>query len=658
MSRKLRIDRAIYDVDDKSRTYRFFKGNDDWKRLDPEENERNKRTIDGYTRILADGTTKIFLYRTKEERKPGRLGRMTVSVTLKKGRVPASLVKAMRAYYGRWAEGAAYVDGRWKQWAGDPAVVAFRADADGRRAGWIVYNRTRSTVEELCTPGEKKGAVETAMLDALVAEETLVSAEAPDFDRSKIDFLVGYGFRPYRRSEVNGTPLTTMELSTAVLLGKLAGRAPVRAYRRKEVVAVERVSSIDSEKEIKAGLERVINHLGGVRKFVKEGDTVVIKPNIVSDHGLKDGVYKGGIVTDVRVIKALVELLLPVAEKIVIAEGSSINRSETAKMFSHYGYDRLMALDPRKVRLVDLNGDEVVEKKVPGARRMASRKIPLTLEEADVIISVPVLKLHFAAGVSLAIKHLQGAVPPLEKYMTHFFGLWQNLVNIHHLIKPALTIIDGLVGQEDFGPVSGTPKQMNLLMGGTNPVAVDATAMRIMGLDPCSSPPVFLAYMQGLGPVEEEKIKVLGVAVKDVASPFREPEINVRGGADFRIHAGEACNGCRGYLHFVLNKLRRPDPLDEGRLLIDRPFEPKVNIYLGPAAGSAVDPNETNVFMGLCQLHNVDGKGTHLPGCPPHAEVIVNGIFALFPDVERPQYADKSEEAKLGEMLEEILSMK
>ncbi|MCR4400555.1 MAG: DUF362 domain-containing protein, partial [Syntrophomonadaceae bacterium] len=115
---------------------------------------------------------------------------------------------------------------------------------------------------------------------------------------------------------------------------------------------------------------------------------------------------------------------------------------------------------------------------------MRVRRIPVTLEEADVIISVPVMKIHFAAIVSLAIKNLQGAVPPLEKYMTHFYGLAQNLVNIHHLVRPSLTIVDGLVGQEDFGPISGVPKPMNLLIAGTNPVAVDAVTMRIMGLEP------------------------------------------------------------------------------------------------------------------------------------------------------------------------------
>jgi uncharacterized protein (DUF362 family) len=87
-------------------------------------------------------------------------------------------------------------------------------------------------------------------------------------------------------------------------------------------------------------------------------------------------------------VKALVELLLPIAGKVIIAEGSSINRSETGRMFALYGYDRLIDLDPQKVSLVDLNKDELVEKEVPGGKRMLSRKIPITLEKADIIITV------------------------------------------------------------------------------------------------------------------------------------------------------------------------------------------------------------------------------------------------------------------------------
>jgi len=254
----------------------------------------------------------------------------------------------------------------------------------------------------------------------------------------------------------------------------------------------------------------------------------------------------------------------------------------------------------------------------------------------------------------LSIKNLQGAIPPLEKYMSHFFGLWQNLVNIHHLVKPKLNIVDGLTAMESFGPVYGKPKPMNLLIGGANPVAVDAVTMRIMGLDPVLSPPVLFAYMQGLGPIEPEKIQVVGSSVQEVRVTFKEAEINVSGGEKFKIHDRSACDGCRGYLHYVLHKLRRPDPKNPGSLLIDRPFEKKVNVFLGPDTEAKPNPEETNVFMGVCQQHHAE-MGKHLPGCPPHAEAIMKGLFGLFPDVERPRYADEHAEDKLERMLMEVL---
>ncbi|HPP06605.1 MAG TPA: DUF362 domain-containing protein [Syntrophorhabdaceae bacterium] len=533
--------------------------------------------------------------------------------------------------------------------------IKYTAKKGRQEIGWLIYNRATSTIENVYIHNgfEDKG-FEHLIMDRLIEKETLVSAEVAQDDKKTYKWMLEYGFRPVRAFDKNGVKTVRMELSTAVLLKKLKGKRPARPYRKEEVVAIERIPEGMSYGDIKRGVENIINKLGGLERFVRKGQTVAIKPNIVSDHGLKDGVYKGGIITDIRVIRALIEILMPVAKRIIIAEGSSINRSSTDQMFKHYGYDRLVDLDPNKVSLVDLNNDDLIEVPVPEGKRMASRKIPMTLKKADVIINVPVLKIHFAAIVSLSIKSLQGAVPPLEKYMTHFFGLWQNLVNIHHIIKPRLTIVDGLVGQEDFGPVSGTPKKMGILLGATNPVALDATAMRIMGIDPLSSPPVFLAHMQGMGPVEQDKIKVLGPNIEEVASPFKQPVIDLGAGRDFAVHDGDACSGCRGYLHFVLAKLRRPDPADPNRLLIDRPLDKKAHVFLGPQTPCPIDPGQTNIFMGICQQHNAH-LGIHLPGCPPHAEVIVNGIFNLFPDVERPKYADESEEKKLGEMLNQIL---
>lgn len=581
---------------------------------------------------------------------------MASDVTLRKGKPSKIFFKDLHDYYKNIEQGSDYISFRQGQWLKNPDIAVYTVTADHTPAGWIVYNAGTSTIEEILTAEGWRGKqIEPKMVDALITRENLVSAEVLETDAGKYRWMVEYGFRPTKIMHTNGLSLRKLELSTSILLRKLSGVKPYKPYLKKEQVVIEKIPGTQSEKEIKDGLINLINKLGGLKRFVKKGQTVLIKPNLVSDHGMQDGIYKGGIVTDVRLVRALIELLLPIAGKIIIAEGSSINRSATWKMFTLYGYDRLVDIDPGKISLVDLNTDSQVEKAVPRGKRMSSRKIPLTIENADVIINIPVLKIHFAAIVSLSVKSLQGVVPPLEKYMSHFFGLWQSLINIHHLVKPDLIIIDGLTGQEDFGPVSGIPKKMDLLIGGTNPVAVDAVAMRIMGHDPLTSPPVWVAYMQGLGPVEPEKIIVTGPAIAEVTSQFKLPEINIESGRDFIIHAGNACPGCRGYLHFVLNKLRRSDPRDTGRSLIDRPFDKKVHIYLGPDTEGEIDPDATNIFMGICQQHNA-GTGRHLPGCPPHAEVIMNGIFSLFPDVERPKYADETEEAKLEKMLREALA--
>ena len=581
---------------------------------------------------------------------------MELSISLKNSELSERLKESFFHYYASVVDNKAYAEHQWPRWKNSRDTIIYTAERDNQEVGWIIFNAHNSTIEELVLKKEFYGkGIESSIFDAVINKESLISAEILRDDKEKYAFMVDYGFRPTRRLKNDGFDLIRMDLSTSVCLNKIRGSRPPKAYTTQETVAVEKVPDTKSHGEIKDSLIHLIDALGGLDRFVKKGDTVVLKPNVVADHGLRDGVYTGGIVTDIRVVRALIDILLPIAGKVIVAEGASINRAETTKLFEHYGYDKLVDLDPAKVRLVDLNADKLVRKSVPQGKRMLSREIPVTLDSADSIINVPVMKTHFAALASLCIKSLQGAVPPIEKYMTHFFGLWQNLINIHHLVKPRLHIIDGLVAQENFGPVYGTPKTMNLLIGGSNPVAVDAVTMRIMGLDPARSDPVQLAHMQGLGSIDADKIDVKGASIEEVMSPFKEAEINLENGKRFIIHAETACSACKGYLHYALHKLRRPDPQNPGNLLIDRPFGKRVNVFVGPFTKAEPNPEETNVFLGICQLHRAR-MGKHLPGCPPHAEVLLKGMYGLYPDIQRPRYADETAEDKLEAMLEKILS--
>jgi len=571
--------------------------------------------------------------------------------------IPSEIEEILKSYYSsilkkQWQE---YTERRWDEILKSSSVVFYRVTVNSVTQGWVIMNPSNSTVVEFFIDKKFRDQGKEALIfDRIIETHKLISAELPRGDRVKYDLLTKYGFRPTRRFTFYGTSMIRMSLSTAVYLEKLKAMKGM-AYKHKEVVAIEKIAETQTDEEIKQGLENLLEKLGGLNKFVKAGQTVVLKPNIVSDHGLREGVVTGGIVTDVRVIKAMVELLYPIAGKIMIAEGSSINRSATLEIFHHYGIDKISERYPQKVSLVDLNSDEVVEKSIPDGRRFETREIPKTLLDADVVINMPVLKLHFAAGVSLSIKNFQGIIPPLEKYKAHFYGLWQSLINTYKIIMPQLIIIDALVGQEDFGPVSGTPKRMNIFIGGTNPVAVDTVGLQMMGLKVEDSPHVFMAYHEGLGPIEPKLIEVRGPSIDEVSCPFKRPALNLNNGQCFKIHNGKACLGCEGYLHFVLNKLRRPDPKHEEQLLIDRPFDKAINIFIGPQTEDSIHLDETNIFMGICQQHHADSGGIHIPGCPPHTEEIINDIFRYYPDAIRPKYADETEETKLREFLNSVL---
>lgn len=580
---------------------------------------------------------------------------MTI-VTLAKGSFSRDFEEHLIDYYRFADPDGRYAKRKLGQWKDDGGIVLFEAKSASSPVGWLVYRPDTSVIEEIIARKEASSGegLKGAMVDGLIARESLVSAEILEQDVEKYRWMLEYGFRPTRFFKKDGSALVKMDLSIAVYLRKTKGKQPAKTYPNVETVVVEKVPPTRSGEELNASLMNVIHSLGGMEKFVKKGQNVVIKPNVVADHGFTKGVYHGGVVTDVGLVRALIEILLPIAGKVTVAEGASMNRAETEKLFAMYGYDQLVKIDPKRIALVDLNTDSLIRKTVPNGKRMLSREVPVTMAQADVVINLPVMKTHFAALASLSIKNLQGAMPPLEKYMSHFFGLWQNLVNIHHLVKSTLVIVDALTAQEGFGPVWGPPKTMNLLIGGTNPTAVDATAMRIMGFDPVLSPPVMLAYMQGLGPIEPEKIHLLGASVEEVRDPLQPPEIDPSGGQGLLVHDGGACDGCRGYLHFALNKLRRPDPKNPGNRLIDRPSEKRLNVFLGPDTEVEPNPHETNFFMGVCQQHHA-GIGKHLPGCPPHAEVIMKGIFGHFPDVQRPRYADELAEEKLERMLMEVL---
>jgi uncharacterized protein (DUF362 family) len=253
------------------------------------------------------------------------------------------------------------------------------------------------------------------------------------------------------------------------------------------------------------------------------GKRVVIKPNVV------DVSPDRPIHTDPRLIEALILHLSGLgAREIIVAEGASHNR-DSERVFRRSGYEALAKR--RGVRLIDLNYDDVKPVKCVNPRATLLREIalPVTIGTADIIISVPKMKTHRLAGITLSMKNMFGILPGMvygwPKNTLHWNGIPLSICEINGTVKTHYSIVDGIIGMEGYGPLLGTARRVGVLVMGDNALAVDATAARVMGVDPARVDYLAMAHKIRLGSLRREDIAVAGVRLEQVRADFAlEPE--------------------------------------------------------------------------------------------------------------------------------------
>lgn len=251
------------------------------------------------------------------------------------------------------------------------------------------------------------------------------------------------------------------------------------------------------------------------------GRRVVVKPNMVH--------YLPGYpaITSPALVGALIGFLREAgAAEVVVADGGSFTR-DSYRLVTASGLGK--TLDRHGVRFVDLNYDDLEEVPLAGnyGSRLSSLWLPRTIMEADFLISMPKLKTHHWEGVSLSLKNLFGVVPGSKygwpKNTLHVNGIPQSILALYETLRPDLAIVDGVVGMEGDGPVYGSAVNTGVIIAGCDCVAVDATAARVMGVDPASVGHLKSAGALGLGFIEEERIRVVGTPVREVARTFARP---------------------------------------------------------------------------------------------------------------------------------------
>ena len=212
-------------------------------------------------------------------------------------------------------------------------------------------------------------------------------------------------------------------------------------------------------------------------------ERLILKPNLVE-------ALKPPITTPVELVAELIDgfrRLMPKVE-VIVAEGVGAADYETDHAFSELGYTDMAA--DKGVELIDLNTEEFVELSKPECLRWPVMHLPKIIMESFVV-SVPVLKAHSLSSVTLTMKNMMGAVPPVHyqagghwKKSALHDRMQESILDLSRYRTPDFTVLDATVGMAEahlWGPTCDPP--VGRLAASFDPVAIDAYGAELLGKD-------------------------------------------------------------------------------------------------------------------------------------------------------------------------------
>jgi uncharacterized protein (DUF362 family) len=255
------------------------------------------------------------------------------------------------------------------------------------------------------------------------------------------------------------------------------------------------------------------------RELIPAGANVAVKPNLCTERPEQAATAN----TSPAVLRAVCQVLLERTPRVTVVESDGARYSAEAA-FENNGVYRLAA--ELGVKVVNLSRDELLEVPDP---RMKGFGLARTWLEAEAFVTLPVLKTHATTVFTGALKNQWGCIPRYDRILLHKY-LHELVSDINKLRPVTLALMDGLVGMQGRGPINGYPIDLNVLLASRDPVALDATAMRLIGLNPYASKHVVHAHRIGLGHVAGREVAVDG--------PFAELQTTVEPAAeDWAIRA-------------------------------------------------------------------------------------------------------------------------
>lgn len=340
---------------------------------------------------------------------------------------------------------------------------------------------------------------------------------------------------------------------------------------------------------------------------------VLLKPNVG-----RLAAPGAAVTTDPQVVAAAIDAFRAVGAKVAVGE-SPISGINTLEAFEATGIAAIAK--ERNCPLIDMDINRPVQVTVPDGIAIDRLFVCPEIFEYDLIVSIPVMKMHMHTGVTLAVKNMKGGLwrrtkvqlhmlPPVEGYDEKPINI--AIADMSDILRPHLSIIDGTVGMEGLGPSAGDTRELGVVVVGVDPFATDAVACRLMCTKAEAIPHLYLAAARGYGVIDLDKISVAPVNWRELAVPFALPPSNMAiKFPNITVLDENSCSACQSTLLLFLQRY--------GEKIFDYFATDNVNIAIGK--GHRKIPLGT-LCIGNCTAQHRD-RGIYVKGCPPVSSEIL-----------------------------------
>jgi len=276
-----------------------------------------------------------------------------------------------------------------------------------------------------------------------------------------------------------------------------------------------------ASEDISGLIKEAINNAG-----LRGKKRIFVKPNLSHPE------YVPGVVTCPDVMHQVVSQLRDGNSEVIVGESNGINYP-CWTAFDKTGIKE--AVESAGGVAVNLSEDKVVEVKFQTNTPLKRLYLPKTVLNADAVVDLPLMKTHEFMAYTGALKNLFGCIPSNRRIYLHPY-LPEVFYRLYQVFKPALTIMDARIGIEGNGPTKGKPKKMGLFLTGNDALALDIVATEVMMLNWQET---YLKYVADRANFDAASIHVEGVPVKEAASRFEPPNIDLPVKLQMKIYQHE-----------------------------------------------------------------------------------------------------------------------